>query len=258
MDAIEQMEREILEELDTAAEVFVEPHIVVGRDRVISLPACFKNPNCFAVQFDHNIETVTFDCPRYWDEHDLTTLAIFVVYQRADGHKEPCLCKNVRVNENDENLIHFDWTISQNVTGAAGKLSFILCAKKTDEDGLLKNCWHSLLNEEATIAPSIEGEEHTVELEPDILTDMLLRLQSIEDSIKKLEENPPAVDSGIDFEVEGSFTLGEVTVSDDGEGNVTMSIPDAVINTDDNGNVTIVAPGLTVSNDGNGNLSITS
>ena len=58
--------------LDTLSEddvsVFtVKPHIVINSDRTITVPNSLKR---IAVQYDHNIETITFDCPRYWDELD--------------------------------------------------------------------------------------------------------------------------------------------------------------------------------------------
>ena len=46
-----------------------EPHIVIDSHRAITVPEQLKR---IAVQFDHNFETVTFDCPRYWDGHDLS------------------------------------------------------------------------------------------------------------------------------------------------------------------------------------------
>ena len=44
------------------ARLEAEPHIVIGEDRFITVPSELKR---IAVQYDHNIETVTFDCPRY-------------------------------------------------------------------------------------------------------------------------------------------------------------------------------------------------
>lgn len=56
-----------------------ERHIVIGKDRFITVPEELKK---IAVQGDNNIETVTFDCPRYWDEHDLSA-TIFQTYLQA-------------------------------------------------------------------------------------------------------------------------------------------------------------------------------
>ena len=50
----------------TAKELFSasgidEQHIIINSDRSITVPTELKN---IAVQNDHNIETVMFDCPR--------------------------------------------------------------------------------------------------------------------------------------------------------------------------------------------------
>lgn len=46
-----------------------EPHIVIGSNRVITVPNALKR---IAVQYDHNVESVTFDCPRYTDGIDMS------------------------------------------------------------------------------------------------------------------------------------------------------------------------------------------
>ena len=45
----------------------VEEYIVIDKDRNITVP---KSLQRVAVQFDHNAETLTFNCPRYWDNND--------------------------------------------------------------------------------------------------------------------------------------------------------------------------------------------
>lgn len=64
------------------AESSTEPHIVIGSDRHIAVPSQLKR---IAVQFDHNFETVTFDCPRYWDGHDLSAMDIYIICKVPDG-----------------------------------------------------------------------------------------------------------------------------------------------------------------------------
>ena len=59
-----------------------EPHFVINDNRVISVPSELRT---IAVQYDHNIETVTFDCPRYWDGHDMSKMVVYINYERADG-----------------------------------------------------------------------------------------------------------------------------------------------------------------------------
>ena len=130
-----------------------EPHIIVNRDRTIFVPDELK---CIAVQFDHNIETVTFDCPRYWDGHDFSTMRVYINYRRADGEMEPYPCDPPTVDETDASVIHFNWTISRGVTLACGEICFIVCVKKLDGNGNLQNRWSSRKNHDMVVLEGIE------------------------------------------------------------------------------------------------------
>ena len=83
-----------------------EPHIVVGLDRFITVPDQIKK---IGVQYDHDIETITFDCPRFWDGNDLSTMKIYINYMREDGHVGMYLCDIVSI---EDDIMHFNWTIS--------------------------------------------------------------------------------------------------------------------------------------------------
>ena len=63
--------------LNSIDETTTEGHIVIGNDRYITVPDELKR---LAVQYDHNIETVTFDCPRYWDGLDMSAMAVYINY----------------------------------------------------------------------------------------------------------------------------------------------------------------------------------
>lgn len=160
--------------VDTAT----EPHIVINADRTVTVPEVLKH---IAVQGDHNIETVTFDCPRYWDGHDLSKMNVRVVFQRPDGHREPHLVENLRVDEIDTTTIHFDWTISGNVTLVRGNISFTVCAKLADVEGIVEREWHTRLNQDLIVDEGMDcsGDE-IIEQNPDILESILVRLDVIE------------------------------------------------------------------------------
>ena len=78
-----------------------EPHLVIGPDRVITVPTELKR---LAVQFDHDVETVTFDCPRYWDEHDMSQMHIYINYLRPDKETGIFKAQNIVVDETDSNV----------------------------------------------------------------------------------------------------------------------------------------------------------
>lgn len=156
-----------------------EPHIIIGKDRTVTVPLELQT---IAVQFDHNVETVMFDCPRYWDEHDLSSMRIFVNYTRADKEVGQFNCTDVSVDESDENIIHFTWTITGHVTEVAGGISFLVCAKASDEDGDLTNRWSSLLNAEMIVAQGLLGSGELEKMYPDGIMSILMRLDSLVDA----------------------------------------------------------------------------
>lgn len=153
----------------TAAELFAslnteEPHIVINSDRSVTIPEELKN---VAVQYDHNIETVTFDCPRYWDGNDLSEMIVSINFVRPDKYEDTYVCKNVTVDSNDSNIIHFDWTISRSVTEVSGKLTFIVCVKKSYVDGATSQVWHSQKCETFTILPGLECDQVIIPSDPE-------------------------------------------------------------------------------------------
>lgn len=157
-----------------------EPHIVINPDRTVTVPESLLH---IAVERDHNIETVTFDCPRYWDGHDLSQMKLRIVFQRPDGHREPHLAENVRVDSDDTNMIHFDWTISSNVTLVRGNISFTVCAKLTNAEGVSEREWHTRLNQDLIVDEGMDcsGEE-IVEQNPDIIEAILVQLEELQNT----------------------------------------------------------------------------
>ena len=145
---------DLLESLSTGNSGILEPHIIIDKKRKVSVPDELKR---IAVQHDHNIETVTFDCPRYWDGNDMSQSRICINYKRPDGALGSCVAGNVIVDDTDESIMHFDWMISQDVTVKDGSLTFLVCIKKIDADtGEEINNWHSELNTEMYISKGLE------------------------------------------------------------------------------------------------------
>lgn len=160
--------KELLSSVET------ENHIVIGNDRFIVVPAALKR---IAVQYDHNIETVTFDCPRFWDDHDMSKMAVYINYMLSNGYRDSYPAKNVVA---DGDIMHFDWTISANVTQIPGVVSFLVCVKNVDAEGNEENHWNSELCQDMHVSKGLECEENALEMEPDLVTELLLRMNSVE------------------------------------------------------------------------------
>lgn len=161
-----------------SADTTTEEHIVIGADRFITVPANLKR---IAVQFDHDVETVTFDCPRYWDEHDMSKMKVYINYMRSDGVTGMYWAEEVTVDETDDSIMHFNWTISNNVTVVKGDLRFLVCIKKTDESGNEKNHWNSELCKDMHVSEGMECDETILTEYPDIITQLLTRMDYVEE-----------------------------------------------------------------------------
>ena len=144
-----------------------EPHIIIGEDRIISVP---KELQRIAVQYDHDVETVTFDCPRYWDDLDMSKLNIYINYMRKDRYIGCYKATDITVDDADSNIMHFNWKISRNVSEVVGELKFLVCIKKSDAEGYEVNHWNSELNTEMYISQGLEAEESIFDAYPDIIS----------------------------------------------------------------------------------------
>ena len=164
-----------------------EPHLVIGPDRVITVPTELKR---LAVQFDHNVETVTFDCPRYWDEHDMSQMHIYINYLRPDKESAMFKAQNIVVDETDPSVMHFDWTISRNVSEVPGQLVFLVCIKKADEEGNEKTHWNSELCKTCYISEGLEidGEELKA-LYPDIIEQWYQEVVAVIDEVNATKQD---------------------------------------------------------------------
>lgn len=144
-----------------------EPHIIIGEDRIVSVP---KELQRIAVQYDHDVETVTFDCPRYWDDLDMSKLNIYINYMRKDRYIGCYKATDITVDDADSNIMHFNWKISRNVSEVVGELKFLVCIKKSDAEGYEVNHWNSELNTEMYISQGLEAEESIFDAYPDIIS----------------------------------------------------------------------------------------
>ena len=179
MSLAEDLLNSITEGMEETPVVFpdTEAHIVVDENRMITVPDELKR---IAVQYDHNVETVTFDCIRYWDNHDFSKMKIYINYACTKGILGTFLAENVVVDETDENIIHFTWTISRNVTTTEGKIAFLICVKEVDDVGNESVHWNTELNNQMYVSEGLECTD-TIEMNyPDLYTQLLQRMDENE------------------------------------------------------------------------------
>lgn len=163
-----------------SAEPETEGHIVIDKDRIITVPESLKR---IAVQYDHNIETVTFDCPRYWDGIDMSTMVVYINCETPAHTLCAYLAKNVRIDADDDTIMHFDWAITKDVTRAKGNLKFLVCINTTDEYGNEEHHWNSELNTEMYISEGLECADAVLEQYPAIVTQLLEEMTKTQEAM---------------------------------------------------------------------------
>ena len=128
---------------------YERPPIVINDDRTVTVPYELK---VLAIQYNHNVDIIEFDCPRYWGDIDLSTMDIYINYETATGEPGSHKCTNVSVDTTYDDVIHFAWTIKAPVTEIAGKISFTVCAQKSDDEYLTEQRWHTFPCDDCEIA----------------------------------------------------------------------------------------------------------
>lgn len=153
-----------------------EPHIIIGPDRKIMVPDELKR---LGVQYDHNIETVVFDCPRYWDDSDMLEMNVYINFERRDRIKGTVPVDAHYMDANDDTMMHFEWTIDKLVTMFAGELRFNVCIKAVDADGNETEHWNSEVCEDCYISEGLEGGSFVEASYPDIITYLRVKMDNI-------------------------------------------------------------------------------
>lgn len=202
-----------------------EPHIVIDESRIAIVPAELKT---IAVTGDKDIETVTFDCVRYWDGNDLSTFAIYLNYVLPDMRTGTYIPKEVVTSEGDP-FYHFDWEIKDSITQKSGKISFAITAIKSrrTESGtvLLDKKWSSIPNSDCSIVLGLNISNVPSEEESeDILSQMSAILEDLQSNLTELVYSNVVQSSGYDTTKVMSQAASSKTFSNAIKGNVSGKI----------------------------------
>lgn len=155
-------------------------HIIINKDRSVVVPNSEKK---IGIQFDHNVNKITFDCPRYADDNeaiDMSRMQVFLNYMLSDKTTGCTILENVVVDETDPTIIHFDWTVTRNHTLVNGVLSTLICIKQTDTEGNELYHWNTNLFQQFTVGDGMECSEMIVDENPDVITQLLVKMDAVD------------------------------------------------------------------------------
>lgn len=154
-------------------------NVVIKKDRTVTVPASEAK---IGVQYDHNVNVITFDCPRYPDDDrsvDLSTMQIYINYMLPDKTLGSYLAENVKVDTNNPDTIHFDWKITRNVTQVKGALQALVCIKKVDAEGNELYHWNTDLIQSFRVGEGMECLETISSDYADVISQLLVNMNTV-------------------------------------------------------------------------------
>ena len=81
---------------------------------------------------------------------------VYIICKVPDGGIYRQTASNVTVDGSDDSIMHFDWTITNDITSISGKLAFNVCIKDVDENGTDIAHWNSDINKDMYISKGLE------------------------------------------------------------------------------------------------------
>lgn len=166
-----------LQVLNADAELYTasEQYITIDTDtREITIP---DNEKLFGVKDDLKAERKYFKCKKVvGDNLDLSKHRLYINYMNANKETSAYLVDDVKV---DGDYITFSWLLYRSVTKYIGNVSFIVCAKSSNDKGLLQTDWNTTLAT-GTVKEGLEVDTAITEEYPDVIEQILNRLDGVE------------------------------------------------------------------------------
>lgn len=127
--------------MDTDIHLVIDPD-----DRTITNPT---RERITIMQYDHNSERLTFELPRYIEEHDMTLCnRVRIHFDNIDGqtgaeNADVAEVYDLQVDADNEDIVTCSWVIPRQATQLAGELSFLIQYMCVSDDGVVTYEWHT-------------------------------------------------------------------------------------------------------------------
>ena len=151
----------------------MKEHVIINKDRTVNVPNSLQR---LGVQYDHNVNTIIFDCPRYPDEDptvDMSKMQIFINYMLPNKKLGASQGVNVEIDPEDNTIMHFSWKITRAITQYKGVLSTLVCVKQVNADGNEVYHWNTVMFQRFTVDEGMECSEVITEENVDIIASIL-------------------------------------------------------------------------------------
>lgn len=140
-------------------------------------------------QCDHHSERFIFELPKIVDEHDMTLCSAIRVHYINIGtngthNKGVYDITDLKVNEDDDEIVNFSWLISKNATSLNGSLNFaiqFIC----ETDGKIDYAWSTVPYKQIKITETYDNSDDVIDEE--VYEDILSQWK--EELYAELEKN---------------------------------------------------------------------
>ncbi len=167
-----------LEEALAQADVYAEETEVCTIDndlRTITIPSGLQT---VGVESDEDVRRLNFQMPKQYHEVDLSEFDIRINFMNANNSGDVYAVTDKAVSGDN---ITFSWLVGRNALAYRGNIRFIACLKKTDAEGVVQQEFNTTIAQ-LTVLEGLETTEAVVAENPDIIEQILARLDELEEN----------------------------------------------------------------------------
>lgn len=178
-------------------------------NRVIVIPATLR---ILGVESDDDVRRLHFSIPRYYDygEVDLSEFKIQINFENARGEGDFWPVDDIVVNNDD--TLTFSWLVDRSAFKYAGNVTFSLCMKKYDTEGIVVKELNTTTSQ-LPVLKGLETSKEVVENNPSAFDAVLFRLYAVEEAIDLSQRYyTPVVTQPSDGVIQFDFAPSESTM----------------------------------------------
>ena len=167
-----------LEEALMQADVYAEEAEICTIDndlRTITIPSSLQT---VGVESDEDVRRLNFQMPKQYHEVDLSEFNIRINFMNANNQGDVYAVTDKQVSGDN---ITFSWLVGRNALAYRGSIRFIVCLKRADAEGVVQQEFNTTIAQ-LTVLEGLETTEAVVAENPDIIEQILARLDELEES----------------------------------------------------------------------------
>lgn len=195
---------ELLEEIEAEMLSGENDIFVVDNNfRTVSIP---ESMSVLGVEHDDDVHRLYFQIPKMYGDTDLSDFKIRINYMNAAGKGD---VYPVTDNEVSGENISFSWLVGRSAFEQRGDVVFVVCLRKIDDEGNVIKEFNTTLMTLPPVLEGLETSELVIQDNPDIIEQILARLDDLEENGGGGSGTPGKDGVGID-RIEKTSTQGLV------------------------------------------------